>query len=897
MPMLSRLTSFLRNILGKRRNEGELDDEVRGYAEMLAEEKTRAGMNPEEARRTARIELGGVEQVKEQVREARAGAWLDSLFQDLRYGARMLVKNPGFTTLAILTLALGIGANSAIFSAVNGILLRHLPFPHPEELVQLSANKVFAGSGVEVGMMFSPSTWQDVRDQSPAIARLAMYAPKQFALTGETAPEIVSGAEVSNDFFQLLGVPPLLGRIVGPADTQPGQERVVVLTYGLWKELRGDAQILGRTITLNEQTYTVIAVMPPEFDYAIGEQRSRKGVWVPLIEYARDKKDAEAGVNVVARLKRGISLAAFDAQLKTVTSRITPQLPEFMRGANLEARNVKPDFGDIQKSLAILMGAVTFVLLIACVNVSALLLGRSFTRQREVAVREALGASKLRIMRQFLTESILLAAAGGCAGIVFAFGGAHALRVIAPPDTVGVDRVQINTDVLWFTLAVTLLTGIVFGMVPALQASAKRSGAALNESLSGSLSKYQSRSRRLRGALVAFEIALAVILVIGATLVARSFEKLATVELGFRTDHILTMSMTPSPSVCHPGKLDNLDRCILAATEVVRRLRGLPGIETAAVLSSLPLKPSLVAMSLEVEGQKDRAGLEAGSMIAERYVSPEYFQAMGLRLLGGRNFNNTDTKPAPRVAIVNQSFAQRFYSGNAIGRRFNNGNGNSDKGASRWIEVVGVVSDSRDFQLEAKPSPEYYLAFAQSDYFEGSANLIVRTQADPLAMAGAVRRQIWSVDKNAPIAEVKTMDAIVSESVAAPRFRTLLLGAFGALGLLLAMVGVYGVISYAVTQRIHEIGVRMALGAQPRDVLRLVLGEGMLLSAVGIAAGAAGALALTKLLENQLYEIKPSDPVTFITVAVAVAATATLACYVPARRAMRVDPMVALRYE
>jgi predicted permease len=876
----------------------DLDEEIQSHLQMSARDREARGESADQAAASARRELGNAALVREVTHDQWRWGWLDSLWQDVRFAARMLRKSPGFTAVAVLTLALGIGANTAIFSAVNGILLQRLPYPHSEELAEITANKLFADVGVEVSANLEPSSWKEVRSQSPAIARFAMWKDLKFTLTCETAPEIVQGAAVSNDFFSLLGVPPLIGRTVTSADTQPAQERVAVLSYALWRELFGDeASLQGRKITLNELTYTVIGVMPPEFEYGMAGQRDRRGLWVPLIEKASGEKDSEEGVNVVVRMKKGVSLKAFNAQLKTVAPRLSDHWGDFLRGADLVARDLKPQFGDIQTGLMILMGAVTFVLLIACVNVSALLLGRSFGRQREIAVREALGAGRLRIVRQFLTESILLALAGGCAGILFAIWGVSALRAIAPADTTGIDRVQLDAHVLWFTLAVSLLTGIVFGIAPALHASAKRSGSTFNESLTGSLSRYQSRSRRLRGALVVFEIALAVILVIGASLVARSFEKLATVDLGFRTDHLLTMSMTFSPSVCDAGKTDDLDRCTRAADQVLRQVQGIPGVEKATSVSSLPLKGGVAALSLMVEGQKEQKGVEAGNLVAERSVSPEYFQVMGLRLLGGRNFNDTDTKSTPPVAIVNEAFVRRFFAGNAIGRRFGHGNSKNKDGSPAWIEVVGVVNDSKDsFRDSATPSVEFYLPFAQS-YFPGSANVIIRTQSDPLAMADAVRQQIWSVDNNAPIADVKTMDAILSESVAAPRFRALLLGAFGALGLLLAMVGVFGVISYAVTQRTREIGVRMALGAQPRDVLRLVLGEGMLLAAIGITAGAAGALALTKLLESLLYEIKPRDPATFIAVAIAVAAAAALACYIPARRAMHVDPIQALRHE
>jgi predicted permease len=878
----------------------DLDEDIRGHIAIETQDNIERGMSPEDARRAAILKFGSATRVREDVRELWSLVWFEQLLQDIRYGVRTLSLSPGFTAVAVLTLALGIGANTTIFSAVNGILLHRLPYPHSEELAELSVNKFFPGTDVEISAYLLASGWEEIRNQSPAIARLAVWKDQKFTLTGGTAPEIVQGAEVSDDFFPLLGVSPLLGRIVTASDTQPAQGRVAVLSYALWKELGGDrSDIQNRKIILNDQTYSVIGVMPPDFEYAMGEQRDRKGLWVPLIDATIAGKPSQNAVHAVVRLKKGTSLAAFNAQLKAVTPRVSDHWSELLRGGNLLARDLKPDFGEIQIGLEILMGAVSFVLLIACVNVSALLLGRSFGRQREIAVREALGAGRLRLVRQFLTESILLSVAGGALGILFAVWGVSALRAIAPADTMGIDRLQIDATVLWFTVGVSLLTGIVFGIAPALHASAKRSGTRLNESLSGSLSRYQAGSRRLRGALVVFEIALAVVLVIGATLVARSFEKLASVELGFRTDHILTMSMTFSPSVCDASKGDQSRRCMLAAKEVLHRVQQMPGVETAAAVSSLPLKENTAALVLTIEGQKETSGLDAGNLIAQRSVSPEYFQAVGMRMLKGRNFSDADTQELPPVAVVNESFARRFFTGDPIGRRFSSGVSKNEDGSTRWTEIIGVVADSRDnfrTDLSMSMNAEFYLAFGQT-YFPGSAHLMLRTNGDPRPMAAAVREQIWSVDKNAPVADVKTMDTVVTESVAAPRFRSLLLGAFGALGLLLAMIGIYGVISYAVTQRTREIGVRMALGARPRDVVRLVLGEGMILAAIGIGLGLAGAFALAKIMESVLYDIKPRDPATFVAVSLAVAAAAAAACYIPARRAMRVDPMVALKYE
>jgi putative ABC transport system permease protein len=886
----------VRSLFWRRAVDQELDEELRFHLERDIAAKTSEGAPPEEARYAAMREFGGVEQFKEECRDTRQVSWLTDIIQDVGYGLRMLRKSPGFSAVAILTLALGIAANTAIFSAVNGILLQRMPYPHPEELVTIGAYKVFPGTGVSARFSLSPPDLLQIQNQTPAIAQIATFRTDDFTLTGESAPEIVQTAQVSSDFFPVLGLPPLLGRTVLPGDTQPGQDKVAILSYALWKDMAdGDTKVLGRSITLNEQRYVVIGVMPSEFEYPLSNATDRKRIWIPMPDLPDGAKNTRAGLETIARMRKGNTVAALNAQLKTVEARLSPTWPPIMSGGTLEAGIEKPNVGDMRTALLILMGAVTFVLLIACVNVSALLLTRSFTRQREIAVREALGASRMRILRQFLTESMLLAIAGGCAGILLSFWGVGVVQAVAPKGTAGIDHLQINAKVLLFTLGVSLLAGIAFGIAPALHAAAKQSGSVLTESLTGSISRYQSGSRKLRGALVVFEVALAAILVIGAGLMARSLQKLSAVDLGFRTDHLLTMSASFSPSLCDGSTDEGLTRCLQTTNEVVRRLQSLPGIEMAASLSNMPLQEGSVALNLQVEGRKEESGLATGDVVSERIVSAQYFSAMGVRFLNGRNFADSDTKSAPQVAVVNQAFAKRFFGGNAIGRRFNNGN--SKKGDAPWIEVVGVVSDSRDFQLDNTPAAEYYLASAQSKYFQGAAHFLVRTPANPLAMIDAVKQQIWSVDKNAPITDVKTMDAIVAESVAEPKFRTLLLGSFGALGLILAMVGIYGVISYSVTQRTDEIGLRLALGAQPRDVLGLVLREGMMLAGLGIAVGAAGALALTRLLTSLLYEVKPRDPVTFIAVAIALAVVAAAACYIPARRAMRVDPMVALRYE
>ncbi|MGB6875024.1 MAG: ABC transporter permease [Candidatus Acidiferrales bacterium] len=822
------------------------------------------------------------------------------MWQDVKYGLRMLAKAPGFTAVAVLTLALGIGANTAIFSAVNGILLKPLPYADASQLVSIEAFKQFP-SGVRGVLYFSSDVWQKMRVQTPAIAQMALWNRDEYTITGDAAPELVSAARVSSEFFPLLGVRPLAGRPILPGDTQPGAKPVAVISYALWRSRWGDDNgALNRTITLDDKTYTIVGVMPPGFTFPITSVlNGGEGIWLPLVLSPGQKGGEDSATFPIARLKQGVSLAAANAQLKTISTPILSGLSGnftgMWSGTYFLASALKAHFSDLDNPLLILLGAVGFVLLIACVNVSGLLLARGWARHREVAIREALGASRVRIVRQFLTESILLALAGGALGLLFAVWGVHVLRVITPNGLPEHGHFVLNANILWFTLSVSLLTGILFGLAPALQASTRRVGAAIRDGFGSLAGTSSRRPRRLRSALVVIEIALAVILVIGATLVARSFEKLTSVKLGFRADHIVTMDANFSKSVCDRGNPKDLAGCQAAVFDVLDRMRRISGVRRAAVASAVPLAALSMVLDLKIEGQEQVFSMFNGGLtIATRSVSPDYFRAFGIPLLSGRSFTDADTAGSQRVVIVNEAFAKKYLGDHALGRRISTST-NKEK-QPEWMQVVGVVASTQDMNLQEAPAGEIYLPFAQADYFQ-RADFIARTSGDPAVMIPALRQAIWSEDKNAPITTVETMDQIVSSSVAEPRFQALLLGSFGALGLLLAMVGIYGVISYSVTQRTREIGVRMALGAQPGNVLRMVIREGMLLAGVGIAAGVGGALALTRFLQSLLFEIKPTDLATFVGVAVVLALVALVACYVPARRAMRVEPIEALRYE
>jgi predicted permease len=888
MKLLSFFRSFCSAIFRRARVEREMDEELRAHIQNRAEDLVRSGVSRPEAERRARMEFGGYQKYKEEIRESLGAHFIESLLQDIRYALRMLRKSPGFTVVAVLTLALGIGANTAIFSAVYGLLLRPLPYADISRLVTVEGTEFWPKTQVGAVVSFSGDGWKQIEAHAPEFEQCALYSQGQFTLTGGFEPQKLSAAEVSGNCFSLLGVHPILGRPILQSDTQPVNARVAVLSFDLWRgSFAGDSTIIGREITLNGTPYKVIGVMPPEVDFGAGQQ----GLW--LSGSARTQ-----GGFVIARLKSGFTIKQANAQLKVATvwfAKKYPMLMHELSGWQIHAYPVTRDIGQLGDGLLILFGAVGFVLLLACVNVSSLLLARNKVRRKEIAIRAALGATRGRIIKQFLAESLLLAFAGGLIGLLFAEWGIRTLRLIAPPGTPHLELLRLDPGVLGFTACVSILAGVLFGLAPALQASKHRTGAGLKQVLGGSSGSFSARpAHRLVSLLVIVEVALSVILVTGAVLAGRSLEKMASVKLGFRTDHILTLSADFSQAVCNPWDQTKLASCQLAVANVLRRLRALPGVRAAAATSYAPLKGFNGAMSLQIEGRPGEFGMSHGSMLLGRPISPGYFRTMGIPVLAGRSFNSADAQKGERVVVVNELLAHNYFSGNALGHRISI---DKDKeGRPEWMEIVGVVGDTRDFMLTEKPDAEYYIPFAQTNYFPGGT-FVLRTTENPLAIVAGVKKQIWSVDNSAPITDVQTMDRVVFEQMAEPRFRGSLLGAFGALGLMLAMIGIYGVISYGVAQRTHEIGVRLALGAQPRDLLLMVIREGILLACVGIIAGIGGGLALTRFLRSLLFEIKPTDPETFLAVAILLLVVALLASYIPARRATKVDPMVALRYE
>ncbi|HEV2222226.1 MAG TPA: ABC transporter permease [Candidatus Acidoferrales bacterium] len=828
---------------------------------------------------------------------------LETAAQDLRFGARILRKNTGFAAIVVLALGLGIGANTAIFSATYTILLKALPYPDSGRLVALEASRT-APIPFHTNYL-STAELDAVVAQTSDFAQTAEYDQAAFTLTGHGEPESLTGMQVSGAFFSTYGVPPILGRPILPADAQSGHEQVAVLSDELWRDHFGsDPKILGKEITLSVQPvtllfnhalgnkeYTVIGVMPPRPHFL-----SDADLWIPLV-YTSDGKYIDMmghslrgkhSISAVARLKESATLQQVNTQLHTVASRLAAEYPATDKDWDLNAELLRNEIGgDYTTGLLLLLGAVSFVLLLACVAVSSLLIARSWSRQPEIAIRETLGATRWRLVRQLLSESILLALIAGFFGALLGFWGMNLLRVLAPPGTPRLDEVSLNGPVLAYTLAISLIAGILFGLAPALQLTRPELGVALKEGGTGVFaSVFSHRLRRLRTLLVVWEISIAFVLLVGSGLAIRSFNNLIHEKLGYRLNHILTMYVRFSSSTCA-----KLDPCKTTIHEALERVQALPSVQSAAITGVRPFSIALAVPIVNVEG-KPNSIPSANSQTEYEPITPGYFRTLDVPLLAGREFTDADDQNSTSVAIVNEAMARRDFAGRPIGKHFGLPIGLGPTS----LEIIGEVASTRDINPSRSPLPAFYIPIAQARFIP-KTSLIVRTATNPAAIASAVREQVWAVDKNAPISNLETMEQVMSDKVAQPRFSAILLTLFGGVGLLLALIGVYGVISYSVSQRTHELGVRMALGAQPRDILRMVLGEGMLLTIIGIGTGIVGALALTRFLRSLLFEITPTDPLTFVGVAVLVAAVAFAACYVPSRRAVRVDPVVALRHE
>jgi putative ABC transport system permease protein len=800
------------------------------------------------------------------------------MFQDLRYGLRMLVKNPGFACVAVLTLALGIGANTAIFSIVNAVLLQPLPFSEPDRLVWVWGNIRNGGRSASV----SPLDYLDYRAQNTSFEHFAatFTVPAPFNLTGSGEPERLQGAVATGDFFQALGVNPRLGRTFLLENEQPGRDQVVVLSHRLWKQrFAGDPALIGKTLALDGRTFEVIGVMPEGFSFPRGAE-----LWTPMnFQISPGMKQRKAHfLRPIGRLKPGLTLAQAQAEMDAIAAGLETQYPDSNTGWNLRMVPLREQLvGNIRPTLSILFGAVGLVLLIACANVANLLLVRASSRQKEIAIRMALGAGRRRIVRQMLTESMLLAIAGGTLGVFLAIWGIDLIVAFSGNDIPATAQIGIDGLVLGFTLCVSLLTGVLFGLVPALPATqSARLGETLKE---GGRAGGQGASRnRTRNLLVVFETAIAVVLLIGAGLLIRSFVRLQSVGPGFDPENVLTARIDLSRE-----KYNLPEKAASFWSQLHDRLAALPGVEAVGMNTELPLSGQPNDMPFRVEGRPAEPNQRFGADF--RRVNQDYLHSMRIPLKRGREFTEQEVRQGANVVVISETLASGvFGDDDPLGQRLL-----LVMNEKTPLEIIGIVGDIRHRTLEADPLPMMYLPVPST----GSTNLTIKVSGDPLSLAAAVRGEVRAIDPDQPIAAIRTMEQVVAESVGAPRYRTSLLGLFAFIALLLAAIGIYGVSSYAVAQRTHEIGIRMALGAEPRDVQLLVIGRGIGLALVGVGAGLIGAFGLTRLLSGLLFGVTATDPLTFGGVAVILTGIALLACWIPARRAARVDPMIALRHE
>jgi predicted permease len=870
---------------GWRRRDEELDEEVRSHLRMAVEDRVERGETPEQAEAAARREFGNVTLVKEVTREMWGLAWLRQFTQDLKYGLRTMRRGPGFTAAAVVTLALGIGANSAIFSVVNAVLLRPLPYPNAGRLVRI---KRVDPRGGNVGGTVSYPNFSDFREQAPGLQYAAAYSDSYGWLGGSGEPERVEGVYASADLFPALGVGPALGRAFTAEEDRPGAPLVAVISHGLWQRRFGsDEGIIGREILLDGDKTTVIGVMPRGFNFPVGGETN--DFWVPLGSsgYAEMLKNRRGNNHsVIASLRPGVDISQAQAELDAVNERLASLYPEANAGTGVRVTDLQKDLvGDVRPALLVLLAAVSLVLLIACANVANLLLARAAARGREMALRTALGATRGRIVRQMLAESLLLSAAGGVVGLLVASWAVPLLVAVNPGGIPRVSEIDLDPRVLAFALVVSLVTGVLFGLAPALKVSRPDLNEALKEGGRGTAGN-PARSR-VRSLLIVSEVALSLVLLVGAGLLIRSFVALLNTPPGYDPSRVLTATLDVSRAVYpEPERFFQ---------QVSARVRELPGVEAAGMTSLLPLSPSDTSVEFRIEGRPEP---QPGSAPVARplAVDQDFFRAMGVAVRKGRALSEQDTGRSLKVVLVSEELARRYFPGeDPVGKRLILYHTYA-KSEPAPYEVVGVVSDVRHRGLNVPASPEFYVSYMQMA--PTRMTLVVRSAAPDVAgLAASVRGAIMEVDRGALVWDLRQMDERLADSVAPQRFNTLLLGLFALVALALSATGILGVMSYTVTQRTHEIGIRLALGATRTDILRLVVGRGMLLTLGGVALGTAVALGLTRLMSSLLYGVSTTDPATFIAVAALISAVALVACYVPARRATKVDPLIALRYE
>jgi putative ABC transport system permease protein len=888
--------SWLKRLFSRRRMYDELSAEIREHLEEKIEELVAKGMPRKEAETVARREFGNVTLMEERGREVWQWPRLESFVMDVRYGLRMLRKSPGFTAVAVLTLALGIGASTAVFSLVDAVLLKPLPFPHAEEIA--SPWKLIPS---DLNLGFDRGQWgrvdfQFVSQQSKTFEDLGAFLSDSFDLTGSGDPVRLDGLRASAGFFPSLGVSPALGRTFTHQEDDVGREREVILSDALWRGRFGaDPNILGRTLELNATPYMVIGVMPrgfafpranempPNFTFAPGIQ-----LWVPLALNRGPFIPAEPQeLAVIGRLKEGTTIAQAQAEMNILGKRFADQYHLKSRFFHYEVTSLARQIsGDARRPLLLILGAVSVVLLIACSNVASLLLTRSLGRKRELTVRAALGARNGRLIRQLLTESVVLAGAGGFAGVILGQCGVYLAKAFGPSSIPRLSEASLDMRVLTFALGTTLFTGILFGLAPAISVTCENLVEPLKSG--GQRSGSSPTGQRTRNSLLVSQIALALILVIAAGLLTRTFYQLLAVDPGFHPAHALTFDLS-LPALKYPDQ----PHIVSFYNEALRRLQGLPGIQAAGLTEIVPMGGATENTSLRIPDRLQTSALDVPNA-NYTMVSPGYFSAVGTLILRGRSFLESDDAGSTPVTIISDAMAKKYWPeqdplGKQVGPK---------SPIYPVATIVGIAADVKHLSLREAPPPEMYVPYTQKVWPSLlTMSIVLRTTQDPASIATSAREAIHSIDPDLPIANVRTLDNIVDDSMTVPRFAVLFLGAFGGLALILATVGMYGVISYSVAQRTQEIGIRMALGAQQRDVLKMVLRYGIRLAGIGLTIGLAAAFGVTRLMKSFLYGVQPADPLTFASVVILLMLVALAACYVPARRAMKVDPMVALRYE
>ena len=877
MKWLNVLSARLRALLWRDKVLQEIDQELQSHIEMETEANRERGMAPQEARLSAAKSFGNVGSIRDLAYEVKGGGFMETLWQDLRYSTRTLLKHRGFTVTALLTLALGIGANTSIFSIVNAGLLRPFPYQAPERLV-------IVGEGSPGGTVSYPNfaDWRDNREVFEAAS--AVRSDESYNMTSVGEPQRLQGRLVSAGFLTLLGVKPILGRDFLADDDRPGATPTVILSYELWnRSFGGDSNVIGRAVKLNNQSYTVIGVTPQNFQF---EGLADVSIPIGLSADRFRARGADPGISVVARLKPNMTQQQAEAELNAIYLRLEQQYPGSNTGRRAFLMTLHESFvGNVRQPLLILLGSVGLVLLIACANVANLQLVRACSRKREMSLRVALGANRWRIIRQLLTESLMLAITGGVLGMLCAHWGTSLIAAQLPDDIPRLTEATIDVRVLTFTLAVSVMTGLLFGLAPALQASRLN----LTESLKEGDRGTSGGRQRLRSMLVIGEVALTLTLLLGAGLLMQSFRRVLQVDPGFKSENLLTMQVS----------VNNSDGYQVSGffSQLQENVRALPGVKSVAISNGLPLATANHPIFFIQGKPLPEKGKEPNAI---RYtITPDYFVTMGIELVKGRSFTAQDTPSTPLVVVIDEALAQHFQNEDPIGQRLSQ----SASGTPSY-EIVGVVRHVEQYNLDGQGTrtPQFYLNFNQvpPERWPGMVrriNLLTRTDVEPASLTAAVRGQIAALNKDQAVFNVRTMDEIVSGSVARRRFSMLLLSIFAVVALLLASIGLYGMLSYAVAQRTREIGLRITLGAQKGSVLRLVISQGMKLALAGVVLGIIAALALTQTMKSLLFGVSATDPITFVGIAALLLLVSLLACWIPARRATKVDPLVALRYE